>query len=289
VADGGGDGTSAPDHGGSTDTNGEPGKLGEWPPPTELGSERIVPVQVPADYDATSALPLVLLLGGYDYASADLDAWIAVSGRVDADQFILALPDGLVDSWGSPYWNATDTCCDYDGTGVDDSGFLEAVIDEATLRLAVDPDRVWLIGHSAGGFMAYRMACDLGERIDAVVSLAGSGFLDASKCETSDAVRVLQVHGSEDDVMPYGGDSEAPGAEEMLQRWAVRAGCAGAGLNPLPNPAPIVTNAELTSGFGYGPTCTASIELWRVEGADHYPDFAPSFAGTILAWLGSAE
>ena len=54
----------------------------------------------------------------------------------------------LIDSEGWPFWNATDTCCDYDGSGVDDAGYLTRLLDEALERVAIDPARVVFMGHS---------------------------------------------------------------------------------------------------------------------------------------------
>ena len=62
---------------------------------------------------------------------------------------------------------------------------------------------VLLLGHSNGGFMAYRLACEIPERITALASLAGAGLADPGDCRVSDVpVDVLQVHGLNDDTMP---------------------------------------------------------------------------------------
>ena len=267
------------------DASSGPLLLGEYPPPSTIGGARPAKVAVPQSYDATKQLPLVLLLGGYDYFSADLDQWIGLSGTLDSQQFVLVLPDGRVDQDGSPFWNATDTCCDYFDTGVDDSGYLAGLIDEATERLAVDPSRVWLIGHSAGGFMAYRLACDIAPRISAIVSIAGSSYLDTSKCEAAAPVGILQVHGSEDAIMPFDGDSEAPGLYDVIDFWGERAGCVYDDWvydeTPLTG---LVDGLDVWPGrFTTG--CAAPVELWYIDGADHFPDVTSAFSPAVMAWL----
>ena len=57
---------------------------------------------------------------------------------------------------------------------MDDSAYLSALIDQIKGTYAVDARRVYLVGHSNGGYMAYRMACDHADQLTAIVSLAGS-------------------------------------------------------------------------------------------------------------------
>jgi membrane protein implicated in regulation of membrane protease activity len=58
---------------------------------------------------------------------------------------------------------------------VDDSTYLHRLLDAVKSAYRVDPTRVYFVGHSNGGFMAYRMACEHATEITAIVSLAGAG------------------------------------------------------------------------------------------------------------------
>lgn len=268
---------------------GEDGKGYPLPPPATIGPKsRPAKLIVPKGYDGVLPLPVVVLLGGYDYAAQDFEDWVELGKSVDALGFALILADGVVDSAGSPTWNATDTCCDYDGVGTDDVGYLLGLLEQASNVLHLDPRRVVLYGHSAGGFMAYRLACDHPERVSAVVSIAGSGFLDASMCKAMLPVSVLQVHGLDDDVMPYEGDQEAPGGREMVRRWAVRAGCDEAGLVKEDDGLELILGKvdHETTVEHYGKGCADGIDvrLWTMKGVDHYPDFGSAFRPTSLGW-----
>lgn len=250
--------------------------------PEVLGGERPARVIAPSGY-AGERLFAIVLLGGYDYFARDLDDWLELSGAVDTRGFLLVLPDGLVDEDGSPFWNATDTCCDYYGVGVDDVGYLTGLIDELEARFPVSG--VGLVGHSAGGFMAYRMACEVPARLSAVVSIAGSGFLDPTDCAVTDVpLPVLQVHGDADDIMPFDGDDEAPGALEMLERWGETNGCrlrswVTEGLSPN-----LADEGKTVVGT-YRDACAEDVLLWRLEGSDHYPSFTGAFLPRLLDWL----
>lgn len=258
------------------------------PPPTSLGGKRSAQLYLPKAYDGSQALPVVLAMAGYDNFAADLDDWLHLRQRVDSDGFALILADGLTDTAGSPYWNATDTCCDYDSTGVDDVGYLFGLLDELAVKVHTNPAKVTVLGHSAGGFMAYRLACERADRIAAVVSLAGSGFTDAKACVPSAAVSVLQVHGLMDEVMPFAGDDEAPGALEMLERWGGYAGCdldswqAQAGKLDLVQGA--AANQATVLHYAQGCQPGVAVELWRLPKADHYPSFKAGFTDLALAW-----
>lgn len=250
--------------------------------PETLGGSRPARVVTPSGYEGQRLLAVVLL-GGYDYLSRDLDEWLGLSAALDSRPFLLVLPDGLVDEDGSPFWNATDTCCDYYGAGVDDVAYLTSLLDE--LEAAFPVSGVALVGHSAGGFMAYRMACEVPARLSALVSIAGSGFLDPDDCAvTGVPLPVLQVHGDADDIMPMGGDDEAPGALEMLERWGATNGCrlrswVTEGLSPA-----LASEGKTIAGT-YRDGCDEDVRLWRLEGSDHYPSFTDAFVPRLLDWL----
>ncbi|MCP4872948.1 MAG: hypothetical protein GY898_30010 [Proteobacteria bacterium] len=258
----------------------------EWPPPTELGpADRAAPLLLPDAYDGTSPVPLVLVLGGYWNLAEELDDWFGVSDRVDEDGFALLLPDGTIDSEGAPFWNATDTCCDYDGTDVDDAGWLLGLIEETRARVAIDPAGVVAVGHSNGGFMAFALACEEGSPLTGVFSLAGSSWMDPDDCAASHAIDVLQVHGDVDDVMPYEGDDVGPGALEVAARWSERGGC-DPGLAPNGSREYVDDGVDDETEVSRALDCTdGSVELWTMTGADHYPDVTAGLIEDALARL----
>ncbi|MEZ4265138.1 MAG: alpha/beta hydrolase-fold protein [Myxococcota bacterium] len=256
----------------------------EWPPPALVGGKRAAEVLVPASYDGYAPVPAVLLLGGYDYFARDLDDWVLLSERVDSRAFLLVLPDGLVDEDGSPYWNATDTCCDYYESGVDDVAWLSGILAELRARFAVSRIAIW--GHSAGAFMAYRMACEDPKQLASIVSIAGSGWLDPLDCAVRDEpLSLLQVHGLKDDIMPFAGDDEAPGALEMTQRFAARNGCTPASWASAESAVKYVPKGTTTL-WSYASGCApgTDVSLWTFSASDHYPNFTPAFTDAALDW-----
>ena len=234
------------------------------------------------------------MLHGYGSAGEHHARSLGLLALSDEEGFVLAYPDGLVDSKGKRFWNATNACCDFDGKGVDDVAYVSALIDDVSSRMAIDPRRVYVVGHSNGGFMAQRLACDSAPRIAAVVSIAGAGWKDPSRCVPSEPVSVLEIHGDADSIIRIGGgrvfdmsERDYPGADETMKAWATRLGC-----DPTPRPAgapldfddlvagPETTVTDFTS-------CRAGVDvaLWTVHGGDHVPRPTREGLQAVWAWL----
>lgn len=242
---------------------------------------------IPASYDPSKATPLVLLLHGYSATPFIEDVVFGLTAESNARGFLYAMPSGLTDSKGAPYWNATDACCDFDHTNVDDVAYLNAVIDDMEARYNVDKKRIFIAGHSNGGFMAHRMACDAAPRIAAIVSLAGAMWLDATKCKPTDKVAVLQVHGDADTEVIYNGTSAYPSATQTVADWAVNNGCAPS-LTPTGMTLDLVSNlpgAE-TEVARHDGCAGGAAELWTIHGGSHVPAFnLPAWPDAIYNWM----
>ena len=100
-----------------------------WPG-TVGGPDRPAHVYAPTDWDGTSRMPVVVMLHGYGATGIVQDVYMQLRPRLEVLGAIYVLPDGLKDSFGAQYWNANPYCCDFDGSGVDDVGYLMGLIDE---------------------------------------------------------------------------------------------------------------------------------------------------------------
>lgn len=246
----------------------------------------------PRDTTDTERLPLVILLHGFGLTGLSQDNYLGISRVLEEKRFLYAFPDGLVAKDGRRYWNATDACCDFDGKKPDDVAFISALIDDVESRHRVDRSRIFVVGHSNGGFMGLRLACELDARVAAVVSLAGAAWQDTTRCQPGQPVSVLQLHGTADDVIKYDGGKtdvggEYPGAVVTTDTFARLNGCtetresAGDDLN-LDNAA--AGNETVRERY---PTCRTGgdVELWTMKEASHAPMVTPDFAATVVDWL----
>ncbi|MCB9743659.1 MAG: hypothetical protein H6741_33750 [Alphaproteobacteria bacterium] len=254
------------------------------------GGARPVTLVMPPAPRADEALPLLLLLGGYSWQSWELDAWMGLSEVVAEQRFLLALPTATLDRRRRPFWAATDTCCDWYGAGVDDAAYLREVLATLQAEHPVDPRRIAIVGHSNGAFMGFRMACEPDSPLSALVSVAGSSWMDPARCQATHPISLLQVHGTEDEIMPWGGDHEAPPVPEVLERWAARAGCSPGSLTELGDPVELMADERPNeTHVSRYQACDPGLDvaLWRVDGADHYPAFSPRFVAAMLDFVRS--
>ena len=261
------------------------------PPPEFLGGDRRVAVRLPDTWNRQERWPLVLLLHGYTANGQGQDVYLGISARRNTYGYVTLAPDGTRDPRNNRFWNATSTCCDFWRARVDDLGYLRNLIAEAVEKLSVDPERVYLVGHSNGGFMSSRIACDAADEVTAVLNIAGSGFVDDQRCQPSRAVGYIQVHGTMDTVIRYpGGRLQSggayPGAETLVERWRARNGCSGpAEQQPADDFDRAVLGAETTRSIWSDCSGGRSVELWTMEGSAHVPGFTDAFRDAMIETL----
>ena len=250
------------------------------------------PVQfyVPSSYDPETPAPLLMLLHGYGATGQLQEDYMQFAPVADELGIIYLHPDGLTDLLGNQYWNATDACCDFFGN-TDDSGYLRALIEEIRLQLNVDDRRVYVGGHSNGGFMSYRMACDHSDIVAAIASLAGATFLNPTDCTPTEPVHVLQIHGTADETIFYGGGCTVscyPGAVQTVETWAAYDGCeivADDSAKPIDLEATIPGNETLITRYNTNCDDGGSAELWTIVGGTHIPNIVHDFSFMVAEFL----
>jgi polyhydroxybutyrate depolymerase len=260
--------------------------------PLVVGGDRPVTVHVPPGLDPKKPAPLVILLHGYGAGGLIQELYFQIEPLADQHGFLYAHPDGTVDSSGKRFWNATDACCNFDGSKVDDVAYLSGLVAEIGQHYAVDPKRVYFMGHSNGGFMSHRMACDRADLVAAIAPLAGVTWSDPSKCAPSAPVSVLQIHGTADPEVIYTGSSingdTYPGAVETAQEWAKLDGCDASSpeMGAALDLEGALDGAETTvQRFTTGCKASSAVELWSIQGGTHIPALGPNFAPDVIDWL----
>ncbi len=259
--------------------------------PIDLGRGPIN-FHVPESYDATEAAPLVILLHGRGTNGRQQELYMGFTPAADRHGYLFAYPDATPDPQGVLTWNGTDACCDFGRTNVDDSGYLADLVDAIEAQCNVDPRKIYFTGHSNGGFMSFRMACDHADRVAAIASLAGATFLDPDDCQPSEAVHSLAIHGTDDRTIRYDGGANAgvfyPSAIETAEIWADYNRCSS---DPLPDPTLRDLDDDVdgteTNSARYAQACRAggSSELWTIEGGGHAPALLPSYAESVSEYL----
>lgn len=249
-----------------------------------------VSLTVPEDYSRHTAVPLIVILHGYTDNSGNHDRYMKFSSLVDEYEFLLLAPDGTKEAGGQnhPFWNATDACCDFQGSEVDDSKYLAELIREVRSKYSVDGNRIYMFGHSNGGFMVHRMAFDHPNTIAAVGALAGAAMETMEGEAPERPVSILQIHGTKDRLNLYeGGDINGvvyPGPARGLEKWVEYTG----GKEAIKI---VRTKLDLDSELeGLETTVTefgrkGRFELWTIEEGGHVPAFNDNVTRLIVEWF----
>ena len=183
---------------------------------THDGIQRDYIVYIPELYNGSSAVPLVLNFHGYGSNAAQQMFYGDFRDIADTEGFLLVHPEGTT-FIGNQFWNVG-----FPGISstIDDVGFTEALIDELATLYAIDLDRVYATGMSNGGFMSFLLACQLSEKIAAVASVTGSMTQDTfNDCNAQLPTPVLQIHGTEDDVVLYNGNTLSIPIADVISYW----------------------------------------------------------------------
>jgi polyhydroxybutyrate depolymerase len=247
-----------------------PGRSGELEikadPAVSAGSTRRgYRLHVPAGYRPARQVPAVLLLHGNGGSAEDLDDVSGLSELADRRGFLAVYPEGLAVGAGRSFWAAAGRV----ESGVDDLRFMTGLLDDLQARLCVDPARVAVAGFSAGGGIAAMMACDQAGRVAAVAVVSGALYSEPEECRPSRPIPLLDIHGTADEVVPYGG--RAPTVEwplpmipvpDWLVEWAGRDGCPGGPLVFLGRP-------EVTGIHWTGCRDAAEVVHYRINGGGH--------------------
>lgn len=260
----------------------------DGPRPTTFGGDRPVDLKAPTTLTEGKQYPLVVVLHGYGASGFIQSAFFNTTMLPAMDAALVIAPDGTIDSTGKQFWNADVACCDFDGKKPDDVGYIGKLIDDVMASWPVDPDQVFVVGHSNGGYMAYRMACERADVIAAIAPLAGLASTDATMCKPSRSVSVLHMHGTADDTVPFGPltDASTVGALSSVAQWAQKNGCGTtrtpAGDLDLVGSLP---GAETHRSTEVGCPADGAIELWTIEGAGHIPVFGSAFLPALMEWF----
>jgi polyhydroxybutyrate depolymerase len=238
-------------------------------------------------------LPLVLLLHGYGSSGSLQETYMNLKSLAEREKFLLVIPDGTLNSNRERFWNAGSICCDFFNSRINDQQFLVDLIQHVSKNHLVDQQRKYLIGHSNGGAMAYRMACHHPEVFSAVASLAGIGQYEVSACNGSSPTGVLHIHGTADREVNYQGGlrfgKPYVGAVENVERWAQMNGC-GAAVQDAGLSIDLVRNIDGADvRVTNWPLCTNGVKtaLWTIDDGTHVPPLAQNFSSLVYAFLTS--
>ncbi|MEI6649372.1 MAG: PHB depolymerase family esterase [Actinomycetes bacterium] len=244
---------------------------------------------VPTTYTSTTPAPLLIALHGYRQSGALLENYLHIQSIAQKLGILYVHPNGTADKNGNRFWNATPECCDFQSAKINDDAYIMSIIDSVSKRYSVDAKRIYLVGHSNGGFMVNELACAHADRIAAVVDIAGGSFTKPSMCKASASISVLQIWGSNDE--SFAGNhiqgKPIPGAIKTFTDWALINKCVGKPKVAYLQKDLDRTVSGLDTSISTYSKCPAntSIEFWKISGAGHVPNISATFTQSIITFL----
>lgn len=223
------------------------------------GRTRSYELHVPPSYDGATPLPLVFNFHGFTSSGSEQRDFSQMDITADANDFIVAYPNGLFNSW-----NAGVCCGQSVIDDIDDVSFTRAMLVDLGARGCIDLSRVYATGMSNGGFLSHRLACEASDIIAAVGPVAGTLGIDPADCNPDRPVPVIHFHGTDDGIVLYdgGGLIESPSVIDTVDGWADRNGCTD---EPTETFAAGAVSCETTSACDDD----ASVTLCTIEDGGH--------------------
>lgn len=179
------------------------------------GEDRTYLLDLPDDYDGTTAHPLVFNFHGFSANKEVQEAYTAI-GKIGAERgYVVVTPDALSDPREWNYLDVEDRA--------DDFGFIDALVADLSERLCIDTDRIYAAGHSAGSAFTGFLVCREPYRFAAVAMVAA--FIPTTCPADEVAPSVIAFYGDEDPLVPYDGGTVdggpgIPAALDTLEQHA---------------------------------------------------------------------
>lgn len=172
--------------------------------------------------------PIIIALHGGGGNAAGFRAQTQFDKLGAGREFIAVHPEGYakrVMGKSLAAWNAGSCCGLAREKNIDDVGFIAKLIDRLIAENDADPRRVYVTGHSNGGMMAYRLACEIPGKIAAIAPVGSP--TQADTCVQNTPMPVLIVHGAEDACANYGGGKDCGGCFQKFLGLPLKGGDSG--------------------------------------------------------------
>jgi len=212
---------------------GKPGRPAEGTQTMEVNSKsRTFIVHIPASYDAKTPYPLLFGFHGASRTAADFDndAGTFRFGPAFGDRAILAYPNALQKNGVTTWSRETD----------DDLDFFDAMLEKLEAEACVNPARIFVTGHSSGGYFANTLGCRRGEVLRAIAPVAG-GVRDFKDCKGK--LAVWMAHGTQDSQV------NVSQGQAARAHWLDSNGCAKETPPAAVAPSPCVAYSDCMVGY----------------------------------------
>jgi polyhydroxybutyrate depolymerase len=226
------------------------------------GQNRSFVLYYPSSAAAGSSLPVVFVLHGFTQTAENIRGITGFNNIAETGPFIAVYAQGIGNAWNTnnPFPG---------GSTADDAGFIAALADTVVSRYNANPSRIYSCGFSAGGFMSHKLGCERSDKFAAIAAVSGAMTTDARNlCNPQRPVPVLQIHGTADAVVSYGGAFTNISVDDLMTVWTGKNQCPA---TPVVNPLPDIQQEGSTVEQRIYAPCDAGseVQLLRVINGGH--------------------
>ncbi len=196
------------------------------------GIKRTYLINLPPNYYLRNNFSLVIAMHGGGGDAYQFEKSSLLTEKAEKEKFIVVYPEGRFKNKFLPIrtWNAG-SCCAYSvEADVDDVKFISKLIDTLIDKYKINKRKVYATGHSNGGMMCYRLACELSEKI-AAIAPNSSTMVVTQTCNPQRDVPILHMHSILDENVPYEGGvvlrtgSPSPALDSVMNVWSIINDC----------------------------------------------------------------
>jgi polyhydroxybutyrate depolymerase len=266
---------------------------------TWQGRERTYWLHLPPEDKMAGPLPVLFNLhgGGGTGKGAVRLTYGRFNQLADREGFIVVYPDAVARNWN----DGRTAHLKPENKDVDDVGFIAEITKRLQESHPIDPDRIFTVGMSNGGFMSSRLLCDRADlfRGGAIVTATlAAEYVD--RCDPDKPVAILVMNGTDDPLVPYGGGhirllwngasrGEVISTDDFIELWKEKNGCAGQKTAiDLPDrkkwdgtTVHVTTYTNCRSG--------GALKMYRIEGGGHTWPGGRQYLGKALIGNTSRE
>lgn len=242
-------------------------------------SERVFSLHIPASFDGTEAAPLVIFLHGGGGNAQSAQNFTGFNDVSEQEGFLMLYPQAGFETATNSFVWADGRGLAPDKLGIDDVGFVNALVDSLVLEYNINQSKIYICGFSNGSFLTQRIAFEANSKFAAIGTLGGTmqqSFYDSGN--PSRAIPMVYVFGTDDPLVPYNGGyvSDNPnfeyvvGVEDAVEFWRINNNAqTTVQLVNLPdintNDNSTVTVFEYTDGDCNG----SKVKFYKINGGGH--------------------
>jgi polyhydroxybutyrate depolymerase len=192
--------------------------------------------------------------------------------KSNSDNLLILFPDAYLKNWNEC---RKDVKAAANTENIDENLFFTKMIDYCVANYKINHNKVFVIGSSGGGHMAYKLAYTMPEKIKAITAII-SNIPDSSNMDCirkNIALPVMIINGTADSTNPYnGGKMKGKGLVQSTANsfnyWATLAGYSGQPtMEALPDTDP--TDGKTIEKFTYKQKDKPEVVLLKVINGEH--------------------